>query len=512
MIPVTFLVRLVLMSDSCLLYRVSAGDSVAVALANLAEGQTVAHEGETVAVLQDIPAGHKVALRAHVPGEAVIKYSAPIGRVTEDIRPGHWVHSHNLETGLKGEFEGVFQPDQASSLSFKSDVDRPVMAYRRADGRVAIRNEIWIIATVSCVSRTVQKLAQLGMARWGTRIDGIHAVSHPLGCSQLGDDLSATRDLLAALASHPHAGAVLLVGLGCENNQLDPLMARITPKAEGRIAAFRTQAVEDELETGMALLADLVERVCEDKRQVCHLSDLSLGLKCGGSDGYSGLTANPLIGMMAETFTGCGGRAILTEIPEIFGAEAVLLNRAVTEDVYARGRAMLQGFRDHFTSHGVPVYENPSPGNKAGGITTLEEKSLGAVQKGGKAPLVDVLPYARPVTQPGLSLIEAPGNDAVSSTALAAAGANLILFSTGRGTPMGFMVPTVKIASNARLKQQKPHWIDFDASAMLSGLGATVACRDALLDLIVSVCEGAQTCAERNDERDVAIWKRGVTL
>lgn len=500
------------MSDYPALYRVSPNDSVAVALTDLTPGQTVALAHQSITIGAEIPAGHKVSMRPHGPGDAVVKYGAPIGRATADIQTGDWVHSHNLASALEGDLSRA-SPDISFNGPLPPSPSGPVIkAYRRTDGRVAIRNEIWIIATVSCVSRTVQKLAQLAMARWGTRVDGIHAISHPLGCSQLGDDLCATRDLLAALASHPHAGAVLLVGLGCENNQLDPLLARIVPKGEGRIAAFRTQAVTDELETGMSLLAGLVAEVEQDQRTDCSVSDIALGLKCGGSDGYSGLTANPLIGQMADAVTGWGGRALLTEIPEIFGAESLLLNRATSPAVYERAHSLLQGFRDHFTAHGVAVYENPSPGNKAGGITTLEEKSLGAVQKGGSSPLVDVLPYAQIACRSGLSLIEAPGNDAVSSTALAAAGANLILFSTGRGTPMGFMVPTLKIASNDKLKAHKPNWIDFDASPMLHGEIHAEACRNALLEHILDVCEGARTCAERNEERDVAIWKRGVTL
>jgi altronate hydrolase len=380
------------------------------------------------------------------------------------------------------------------------------LGYRRADGRVATRNEIWILPTVGCVGRTAQKIAERAAARHAGRVDGIHAFAHPFGCSQLGDDLDGTRAILAALASHPNAGGVLIVGLGCESNQTARLLAGVD---HPNLRTLGAQTASDEIAEGLALIDELVE-AAQAERTPAPLSALVLGVKCGGSDGLSGLTANPLVGRMSDAVTAAGGTAILTEIPEIFGAEQLLMARAETPAVFERVVALVNGFKRYFTDHGEPVSENPSPGNLAGGITTLEEKSLGAVQKAGHATVTDVLDYGARVCKPGLTLLEAPGNDAVSATALAAAGATAILFTTGRGTPLGFPVPTIKIASNSDLAARKPGWIDFDAGQVLeTGMDAAAA---ALLRTIAEVASGKQTAAERNGEREIAIWKRGVTL
>jgi altronate hydrolase len=365
-----------------------------------------------------------------------------------------------------------------------------------------------VIPTVGCVARTAQKIAERAAARHAGRVDGVHAFAHPFGCSQVGDDLEGTRKVLAALASHPNAGGVLIVGLGCESNQTGKLLLEVVEGANVRILG--AQAAEDEIEEGLALVGELVEIAAQAKREPVPLAELVLGVKCGGSDGFSGLTANPLVGRMSDAVTTAGGIAILTEIPEIFGAEQLLMERAADEQVFDGIVELVNGFKRHFTDHGEPVSDNPSPGNIAGGITTLEEKSLGAVQKGGHATVTDVLRYGQRVRKPGLALLEAPGNDAVSSTALAAAGATAILFTTGRGTPLGFPVPTIKIASNSELARRKPGWIDFDAGPVLEqGLEPLAG---ALLDTVCAIASGRETAAERNDEREIAIWKRGVTL
>lgn len=370
------------------------------------------------------------------------------------------------------------------------------------------RNEIWVIPTVGCVGRTAEKIAAKAVAKHAGRVDGIHAFAHPFGCSQLGDDLDGTRSLLAAFASHANAGGVLILGLGCESNQLSQLLPGIAPGAS--IRTLGAQDSGDEIEEGLRLVDELVEIAAQAKREPVPLSALVLGVKCGGSDGFSGLTANPLTGRMSDAVTQAGGTAILTEIPEIFGAEHLLMARAADRAVFEGIGTLVNGFKAYFTGHGEGVAENPSPGNIAGGITTLEEKSLGAVQKGGHATVTDVIAYGARVRRPGLTLLEAPGNDAVSSTALAAAGATAILFTTGRGTPLGFPVPTIKIASNSALARRKPGWIDFDAGRVLDeGFGPAAA---DLLDTIRAVASGRETAAERNDEREIAIWKRGVTL
>lgn len=483
-------------------------DDVAVALATLAAGLRVEVAGRGVEVLEEVPSGHKVALRDMAAGEAVRKFGWPIGLLTAGVRAGEHVHIHNLSTQLSG--VAAYAPERLPEESLDAGIAPGFLGYRRADGRVGTRNEIWILPTVGCVGRTAQKIAAIANARHAGVVDGVHAFAHPFGCSQLGDDLAGTRSILAALACHPNAGGVLLVGLGCESNQLDRLLEEIPENLRGRVRALEAQGVEDELEEGLALVDALVATASMSTRQPVGFGELVLGLKCGGSDGFSGLTANPLVGRMADRAVAAGGSAILSEIPEIFGAERLLMARARDERVLDAIVGLVNDFKRYFLASGQPVSENPSPGNIAGGITTLEEKSLGAVQKAGHAPVEDVLRYGERVRQRGLTLLEAPGNDAISSTALAAAGATLILFTTGRGTPLGFPVPTVKIASNSELARRKRGWIDFDAGQVLqSGMDPAA---DALARRIAAIASGEETAAERNGEREIAIWKRGVTL
>lgn len=488
--------------------RLDPRDDVAVALATLAAGRRVDVDGQGVELCDEIPQGHKLALRDMAAGETVRKFGWPIGRLTADVRAGEHVHSHNLSTLLSGVED--YARERLPPESLDAGEAPRFLGYRRADGRVGTRNEIWILPTVGCVGRTAQKIAAIATARHARTVDGVHAFAHPFGCSQLGHDLAGTRSILAALACHPNAGGVLLVGLGCESNQLDRLIEEIPEGLRGRVRTLRAQGVEDELEEGLALVDALVATASLSARQEFGFGELVLGLKCGGSDGFSGLTANPLVGRMADRVVAAGGSAILSEIPEVFGAERLLMARARDETVFEGIVGVVNDFKLYFLASGQPVSENPSPGNIAGGITTLEEKSLGAVQKAGRAPVEDVLRYGERVRRRGLALLEAPGNDAVSSTALAAAGATIILFTTGRGTPLGFPVPTVKIASNSELARRKRGWIDFDAGQVLqSGLDPAA---DALARKIAAIASGEETAAERNSEREIAIWKRGVTL
>ena len=486
---------------------VDAGDSAATALRDLAAGETLEASGVTIKAAAPIPRGHKIAVRAVEAGGVVRKFGFPIGRATAAIAPGDHVHTHNLATALGLSAAYVYAPTPSpaaasSPLRFKG--------YRRGDGRVGTRNEIWVLPTVGCVARTAEKIAADARTRHRRRVDGIFAFAHPFGCSQLGDDLAGTRAILARLAEHPNAGGALIVALGCESNQVDALLSEIEPSARARVRVLPAQSAADELAEGAALMDELVEFAAPARRTEANLSELVIGVKCGGSDGLSGLTANPLVGRAADAVAGAGGSVILTEIPEIFGAEHLLMQRAQDARVFDAIVALVTAFKSYFAAHGEKVSENPSPGNIAGGITTLEEKSLGAVQKGGHAAVTDVLRYGERVRKPGLSLLESPGNDAVSSTALAAAGATLILFTTGRGTPLGFPAPTVKISSNSALAEHKPGWIDFDAGAVLEQGAAPVAA--AFLARIIAFASGAETAAERNGEREMAIWKRGVTL
>jgi altronate hydrolase len=484
-------------------------DDVAVALRPLSAGEDLAVGGRAVRLTEDVPHGHKVALEPLGAGRAIRKYGWPIGVATRDVAAGAHVHVQNCRTALSG-IEDYAWAGATDAGPRETRTAPTFRGYRRVDGRAATRNEIWILPTVGCVARTAARIAAIASARHAAAIDGVHAFTHPFGCSQLGDDLSGTRRLLAALACHPNAAGVLLVGLGCESNQLDALIAEIPEPHRAKLRTVRAQSEGDEIEVGLAHVAELAKEAAAARRVELGFGELVIGLKCGGSDGLSGLTANPLVGRMADRVIGHGGSAILTEIPEIFGAERLLMARARDRDVFDRTVAVVNAMKAHFLAAGEPVSENPSPGNLAGGITTLEEKSLGAVQKAGHAPVEDVLRYGERIRRRGLSLLEAPGNDAVSSTALAAAGATIILFTTGRGTPLGFPVPTVKIASNSALAARKPGWIDFDAGPVLAAGIDPVA--ESLAARIAEIASGAPTAAERNGEREIAIWKRGVTL
>jgi altronate hydrolase len=483
-------------------------DHVATLLEDAAAGARVMVSGMPLAAHADIPKGHKIALADREPGDEVIKFGFAIGRARVPIRAGDHVHSHNLQTGLSGTLDYRYHPHRVPIS--RTAGARDFLGYVRADGRVGTRNEIWVLPTVGCVGRTAERIAAEGARRHLGQVDGVYAFSHPYGCSQLGEDLGATRRMLAALAQHPNAGGVLLIGLGCESNQLQRLLEEVPHTQRAHIRTLVAQQSPDEMAEGLALVSELAEHASACQREPVGLNRLVLGVKCGGSDGFSGLTANPLVGQMSDSVTEAGGSVILTEIPEIFGAEQMLMDRAQSRPVFDGIVDVVNDFKRYFLSHGEPVSENPSPGNIAGGITTLEEKSLGAVQKAGHAEVSDVIRYGERARRDGLTLLEAPGNDAVSSTALAAAGATVILFTTGRGTPLGFPVPTVKIASNTDLARRKPSWIDFDAGQVLDH-GFEMA-EAALLDRIVAIASGEQTAAERNGEREIAFWKRGVTL
>lgn len=487
--------------------KVAAADTVATLIEDAAAGETVGIGADAVVLRDAVPRGHKVALADIAADEPIMKYGFPIGHATRAIARGEHVHSHNCATNLAATLDYSYAPAPAGRAG--NVPAGHFLGYRRADGRIATRNEIWILPTVGCVARTAERIAGRTAALVGDAVDGVHAFAHPHGCSQLGDDLGGTRAILAGLAQHPNAGGVLIVGLGCEENQIADIMAAIPEERRGSIRTLVTQHSGDEVEEGVAAAVELAGRA-RAKRVSCPVADLVLGVKCGGSDGLSGLTANPLVGRVSDRVAAADGQVIFTEIPEMFGAEQMLMDRAASTEVFDAIVATVNGFKRYFLDHGEPVSENPSPGNVAGGITTLEEKSLGAVQKAGRSPVVDVIGYGGAVEKPGLTMLEAPGNDAVSSTALTAAGATVILFTTGRGTPLGFPVPTIKIASNSDLAGRKPGWIDFDAGTVLAG--GLDAVEGRLLDKVMAVASGEETAAERNGEREIAIWKRGVTL
>ena len=446
-------------------------------------------------VCVNLETGHKIALCNIEKGADIIKYGYPIGCATEDIRCGEAVHSHNMKTKLGDILSYEYKPN-FSKLPEEEPFE--ISAYMRENGDIGIRNDIWIIPTVGCVNPTAKQLAEK---------TGAIAFSHPYGCSQLGDDMKVTQLILRGLIRHPNAGGVLVLGLGCENNNILEMKKIMNGIDEKRIRFLTVQDCENEIEEGTKLIEELKATASKDKRIPVPASKLKIGLKCGGSDGFSGITANAVAGKITDKICAMGGTAVLTEVPEMFGAENVLFERCINEEIFEKGVKLINDFKQYFKNHGQPVSENPSPGNKEGGITTLEEKSLGCVQKGGSAPVVDVLDYGDRLTKPGLNLLNGPGNDIVSVTNLAAAGCHMVLFTTGRGTPLGGAVPTVKIASNDMIAEKKPHWIDFSAFGEDKEAKA-----NELMNLIKRIADGEQTKNEICGNREIAIFKDGVTL
>ncbi len=489
-------------------------DNVMIALQNLGKGD-LTESG--LRLESDVPAGHKVAIRRIAAGEEVLKYGYPIGVASSDIEPGQHVHSHNLVSTLSGDVRARRVERRLVDLPAPS-APATFSGYRRADGRVGIRNEIWIINTVGCVNNAADRIAAAAtqeLVRPGSPIEGVYAFKHPYGCSQLGHDLGHTQRILAGLVHHPNAAAVLVLGLGCENNQLSSFLSEVGAVSADRVRSFNAQDVGDEVEEGLARVRELAEYASKFRRETLPARELILGMKCGGSDGLSGITANPLVGKVANRLAAHGGTVLLTEVPEMFGAEEVLLERARSEAVANDTLAMVNQFRAYFRRYNEPIDENPAPGNKAGGITTLAEKSLGCVQKAGQAPVATVLEYGAraPSGLGGTALVNAPGNDGVSSTALVAAGAHMVLFTTGRGTPMGFPAPTIKISTNSPLAEKKPSWIDFDAGPIALGSADFGSLSERLFGMVLDVASGkTRTKSEINGFREISIWKDGVTL
>jgi altronate hydrolase len=504
------------------------GDSVAVAVGPIGPGpvELLGDSGGVRAeAVDDIPSGHKVALREIGEGVDVLKYGRSIGVAARGIPAGSWVHERNLRSSLTsggayGAFRGAYAwPGRARVDALLSLAPSSFLGYGRGGGAVGTRNELWVVPTVGCVNTSARAVAEIARAEFGLEAQ---ALEHPYGCSQLGGDLDATRRILARLATHPNAAAAIVVSLGCENNTLGGFKSELASQAEPGevrgpgdeepvVAFLPLQEVGDEAAEARKILSSLAPVIAARRRVELPLSDLVLGLKCGGSDGLSGITANPIVGRVCELVVAAGGRALMSEVPEMFGAEEELLSRSSSREVHASLISMLANFKDYYASRGLEVHENPSPGNREGGITTLEEKSLGCVRKAGLVPVEAVLPYGGAATSSGLSLLSAPGNDLVSSTALAAAGAQVILFTTGRGTPFGSVVPTIKIASNSELAARKPQWIDFDSGRLLAGSGFDELALE-LLCRVVAVASGEPTKAELGGHRGIAIFKDGVTL
>lgn len=491
--------------------QINKGDNVVVCLRPINAGEEIKIGNHAVQALRNTPAGHKILLCDTPKDKPIIKYGYPIGRAKENLKAGEWVNENNIQTNLSGTLEYEYHP-AIKPLSIEQE-DRSFKGFMRKNGEVGIRNEIWIVPTVGCVNGIAERLArQLEQETQLKGVDAIHAWHHNYGCSQLGDDHENTRKVLRDICLHPNAGAVLVLSLGCENNQPEDFMKMLGDYDRERIQLLVTQRVEgDEVEEGMKILRKLYKTAAQDKREEVPVSKLRIGLKCGGSDGFSGITANPLVGEFSDWLIAQGGTTILTEVPEMFGAETILMNRCQTPDLFQKTVHLINNFKEYFLSHGEPVGENPSPGNKAGGISTLEDKALGCTQKCGHAPVSGVLEYAERLKTNGLNLLSAPGNDLVASTALAASGCQMVLFTTGRGTPFGTFVPTMKISTNSQLFKSKQNWIDFNAGKLVEGVDM-LTLRNDFIDKVITTANGEKVKNEMNGYREIAIFKNGVTL
>lgn len=488
--------------------KIHENDNVIVALREIKAGEAVPVADGTVTACETIPAGHKMAIRDIAAGAEVVKYGFRIGNAKEDIRAGQWVHVHNVKTALGDLLEYTYEPVHADVAKTENAT---FMGFQRPNGKVGVRNEIWIIPTVGCVNNIATAMAKAANQRVRGSVEEVVAFPHPYGCSQMGDDQEHTRTILADLVNHPNAGGVLVLGLGCENSNIGELKKYIGDYDENRVKFLVCQECEDEMEEGAKLLDELIGYAAEAKREPIDASKLIIGMKCGGSDGFSGITANPLVGKFSDILIGKGGTTILTEVPEMFGAETLLMNRCENRELFDQTVTLINDFKQYFKDNHQTIYENPSPGNKKGGISTLEDKSLGCTQKSGSAPVRGVLSYGERVETPGLNLLSAPGNDLVAATALAASGAHIVLFTTGRGTPFASPVPTVKISSNSMLAGKKKNWIDFNAGVLVEDAGLDEMGQK-LFDYVMKVASGEKVCSEKAGFHDMAIFKQGVTL
>ena len=490
--------------------KINEKDNVVVALRDLSKNEIIEIDDKKIEITEDVKRGHKIAINSIAINENIIKYGYPIGHATKDIKLGEWVHTHNIKTNLDGIKDYTFNQELLECPSENKNIT--FQGYERENGNVGIRNELWIVPTVGCVNgigdNIIEKFKEEVKP---VGLDGIEVFKHNYGCSQLGDDHANTRTMLGNLVKHPNAGGVLVLGLGCENNTMVDFIKSLGDYDKTRIKFLVSQEVSDEVQEGVNILKELYENMKDDKRVAVPLSKLKVGLKCGGSDGLSGITANPLVGSFSDVLVSQGGTTILTEVPEMFGAETILMNRAKNKETFDKTVHLINDFKEYFMTYDQPIYENPSPGNKAGGITTLEDKSLGCTQKSGNATVVDVLKYGETLKISGLNLLSGPGNDLVAASALAAAGCHMVLFTTGRGTPFGTFVPTIKISTNTPLYDLKPHWMDFNAGCLVEDKSLEEVTEE-LLKFILQVSNGKFVNNEINKFKELAILKKGVTL
>lgn len=488
--------------------KINGKDNVAVALNDLNKGTEVTIDGTMLKLKEDIKRGHKFTLKAITSGEDVIKYGYPIGHVIEDVQAGTLIHIKNTKTNLGELLKYSYKPEITEPMKRKKSYFN---GFRRESGKVGIRNEIWIIPTVGCVNSVISAMEKRFADKAVGTVEKILAFQHPYGCSQMGEDQDNTKRILADLINHPNAGGILLVGLGCENSNIAEILPYVGEYNKDRVKFLVCQEVEDEMEEAENRINELVAYAGKSSREKIGSNELIIGMKCGGSDGMSGITANPMVGRFSDILTAQGGTTILTEVPEMFGAETLLMARCENKELFHKMTEMINDFKTYFKNHNLTIYENPSPGNKKGGISTLEDKSLGCIQKSGSATIRDILKYGEIVKKKGLNLLSAPGNDLVAATALAASGAHIVLFTTGRGTPFACPVPTMKISSNTELSEKKINWIDFNAGTMTKGKSLDILSEE-LLQYVLAVASGKQVKSERAGFHDMAIFKQGVTL
>lgn len=493
--------------------RINQSDNVAVALRDFNRGEIITIDNEEIELVDDIARGHKFALKDLDENQPVIKYGFPIGYTKQSVKQGNHIHTHNLRTGLGDDLSYDYNPSNVENLTSSVSEDKKYfMGYERSDGRAGIRNELWVVPTVGCVNAVAKAIAASCQDFVCGNIEAVVSFAHPYGCSQMGDDQENTRLALSSLMKHPNAGGVLVVGLGCENSNIEVLKPYLGEVDPDRIRFLQCQDFDDEIEEGIKLLGELSENAKKVSRTKISVGKLIVGMKCGGSDGLSGITANPVVGKLSDIVTGEGGSTILTEVPEMFGAETILMDRCINKEVFDKTVNLINSFKDYFRRHDQTIYENPSPGNKKGGISSLEDKALGCTQKSGSSKVIDVLEYGQPLEKAGLNLLSAPGNDLVASTALAVSGAQIVLFTTGRGTPFASAVPTVKISSNSQLAQKKTNWIDFNAGRLLEdGMNLDMLGNE-LYEYVLEVANGRKVKSEEDGYRDLAIFKQGVTL
>ncbi len=490
--------------------KINKDDNVAVALKPIAKGTTVNVAGTDVTTLEDVPQGHKFAIKPIKKGDAVIKYGFRIGYAQADVEVGGWIHTHNLRTALGELLDYTYNPEGHKDVEPTDEAY--FEGYMRENGKVGVRNEVWIIPTVGCVNSIARAIEATARLNKPEGVDEVVAFTHPYGCSQTTEDQENTRTVLADLINHPNAGAVLVLGLGCENSRIEVLKNYIGEANPDRVKFLQVQDVEDEQEAAAEIMEELMNYAAAFKRGKVSAKELVIGMKCGGSDGLSGITANPTVGLFSDMLVSKGGTTILTEVPEMFGAETILMDRCANRELFDKTVCLINDFKEYFIKNGQEIYENPSPGNKDGGITTLEDKSLGCTQKSGSSLVKGVLAYGERVQNKGLNLLSAPGNDLVASTACAAAGAQIVLFTTGRGTPFASPVPTVKIATNSRLAGRKGNWIDFNAGRLVTDDVPMEQLADELFQLVLDVASGRRVKAELAGFHDLAIFKQGVTL